>query len=202
MTRNQIDWQNMLISGRKQSEDARHNRIFETETQRANKARENLSRLEIGVKQGTLEEAIRHNRVDEWLADFRNEEQKRHNQISEANELIKANIISSDTRRGQDVQKSLGILTNATRKLELLEKTWNDFRGTNNQKNKILKDYDIAKKNYNLALSKFGLDKEKLPYEKWEKGTQAFSNIGSGIGRITESVKDVAGLFSMFGSIR
>lgn len=53
MTRNQISYQEMLIEGRKATEIARANLVKEAETQRSNKADENIRRTGNWLKFGT-----------------------------------------------------------------------------------------------------------------------------------------------------
>lgn len=195
MTRNQIDWQNMLISGKRQSEDARHNLATEFETKRSNLAREYLTGDEIRVKRDNLEEAMRHNKVSEWLDDFRNQEAKRHNQVDEARDMLNVSLQHLDRAEANRVNDSFNQLTAATRELERVDKKANMEANVSISYDKVLKDYRIALKNWENNAARLKLDQEMLPYSKWATGTQAFGNVARGI-------KDVAGLFTVFGGLK
>lgn len=154
MTRNQIDWQNMLIAKSRASEEARHNLVNErlqsdaqSEARRSNMARESIQLKQADTEFAKLQEAIRNNDVVNYLNRLRNDETVRSNLANEANQRLnistthldraEANKITKDWNQVQKSIKNLELLTNKNlKKQELL-----------NQAEKIANDYEIAKGN-------------------------------------------------------
>lgn len=191
MTRNQIDWQNMLISGKRQSEEARHNLVSEKELNRSNLAREFLSQQEVENKINQLQESIRHNKQAEWLQDFKNREDVRHNQVAETNAALQVAYTHMDNAAKNEIQKSWNQVMSSINTLELMEKqrhnkSTEELSSTDlslkEQRN--VDDYNVAMRNWQNVRDRLELDTFMAPF--------------SGTRQVAGSMKDVGQMLAQF----
>lgn len=197
MTRNQIDWQNMLISGHRQKEEARHNIVTETELRRSNLAREDLTQQEIENKINVLKESQRSNRMNEWLTDFRNQETKRHNEMSEMNDALNIAYQHMDRQAVNAVQKSYNDLSLAIRDLERSDKLYLGKANLDVEDNKRINNYEVALKNLEATWAKYNLDAALNDARLSNIKADTFGKYAKGGRDIAGGVKDVAGIFSL-----
>lgn len=201
MTRNQIDWQNMLISGRRQTEDARHNLATETELIRSNKRREYLNAKEIGVKADNLEEAIRHNKMSEYLDDFKNNEIKRHNQMAEAKDNLQVQLQHLDRAEANRINESFNDLNVAQRDMERIENARHNKRVEDTQVIQVSNNYRVALRNLAAELRKVGVMEDKKDSEIGLNKARTVDSYAGAFKSGTSGVKDIFQMFTMGGNL-
>lgn len=203
MTRNQIDWQNMLISGQRQKEDVRHNVASEIEARRSNLAKEKLTSKDLANKQKSLDEAIRHNQVSEWLDNFRNTETQRHNQMDELRNELNVQLQHADRAQTNAINKAFNDISAATRELERMDKRENMENTVDIARDKIVNDYNLALANLRNEVNKTEISASKAPSEISRNKGDTFRSYASGAQSIVDSVgksiKSVAELLALMG---
>lgn len=188
MTRNQIDWQNMLISGRRHKEDARHNLATETELNRSNLAREYLSEQEIEVKRRSLNESIRHNRIGEWLEKFKADETKRHNEMDETRNMLNVQLQHMDRAEANSITRAFNELSLATRELERLDKMYLGTKELDIKDRQVVNNYQVALKNWENEVRKTDIQKGLSTSQKVANYGRAYSDV---VGTTVDAAKTI-----------